>query len=161
MTEKQRQQLMAALRSSGVFVTCGIKRANVMTTHWGCLGTNWNKDVFLLPVRGSKLSHEIIGETRSFAVSVPIKDMRNEIAICDHISGFTVNKFEELHLHPKRAKKIDAYILGECGLIVECKIAAAIDLTADNLSESIYKDMYAHADFHTLYIGEIVEAYNR
>lgn len=161
MTEKQRVTLMSALRTSGVFVTCGIRKSNVMTTHWGSIGVLWNRDVFLLPVRESKLSNEIIRTNGSFALSVPVKDMRNEIAICDHISGFTVNKFEELHLHPKRANKIDAYILGECGLIVECKIAAVIDLTADNLSESIYKDMYAHADFHTLYIGEIVEAYNR
>lgn len=161
MTDKQRQQLMTAVRTSGVFVTCGIKRSNVMTTHWGTLGTLWNRDVFLLPVRGSKLSHEIITETGSFAVSVPVKDMRNEIVLCDHISGFYVNKFEELRLHPKRARKIDAYILGECGLIVECKVLAAVDLTKDNVSPALYEDIYAHADFHTLYIGEIVEAYNR
>lgn len=160
MTEKQRLQLMNALRSSGVFVTCGIERANVMTTHWGCMGTLWNKDVFILPVRGSKLSHEIISKTKSFAVSVPIKDMRNEIALCDHISGFYTNKFEELHLHPKRARAVDAYILGECGLIVECRVAAAIDLTKENTAASIYEDMYASADFHTLYVGEVVEAYN-
>lgn len=160
MTDRQRQQLMTALRASGVFVTCGVKRSNVMTTHWGTLGTLWNRDVFILPVRESKLSHEIIEQTKSFAVSVPVKDMRNEIALCDHISGFYVNKFEELHLHPKRARKVEAYILGECGLIVECKVVATVDLNADNTSKALYEDMYARADFHTLYIGEIVEAYN-
>lgn len=160
MTEKQRLTLMNALRSSGVFVTCGIQRPNVMTTHWGCMGTLWNKDVFALPVRGSKLSHEIIQETNAFAVSVPIKDMRNEIALCDRISGFYINKFEELHLHPKRARKVDAYVLGECGLIVECRVLAALDLNKDNVAQSLYEEMYSYADFHTVYIGEVVEAYN-
>lgn len=159
MNEKQREQVMKAIDTSGVFVTCGVKRSNVMTTHWGCLGKLWNRDVFILPVRGAKLSHEIIEETQAFAVSVPTKDMRNEIAMCDHISGFYVNKFEELRLHPKRARKIDAYVLGECGLIVECKVAATIDLNADNVAKQICEDMYSGADFHTLYIGEVVDVY--
>lgn len=160
MTEKQRVTLMNALRSSGVFVTCGIKKSNVMTTHWGCMGALWNREVFLLPVRGSKLSYEIIRENGSFAISVPMKDMRNEIALCDHISGYFVNKFEELHLHPKRARKIDAYVLGECGLIVECRVAAAVDLTKDAVTPELNSEMYSFKDYHTLFIGEVVDAYN-
>ena len=160
MTEKQRMTLMNALRSSGVFVTCGIQKSNVMTTHWGCMGTLWNRDVFMLPVRGSKLSHEIIAQNGSFAISVPVKDMRTEIAMCDHISGYFVNKFEELHLHPKRARKIDAYVLGECGLIVECKVAATVDLNKANVTPQLDAEMYSLKDYHTLFIGEVVEAYN-
>lgn len=160
MTEKQRVTLMSALRTSGVFVTCGIRKSNVMTTHWGSIGVLWNRDVFLLPVRGSKLSNEIIRTNGSFALSVPVKDMRNEIAICDHISGYFVNKFEELHLHPKRARKIDAYVLGECGLIVECKLLSSIDLTKEILTPELNAEMYSFKDYHTLFIGEVVDTYN-
>lgn len=160
MNENQRIALMNALRQSGVFVTCGIRKSNVMTTHWGTMGTLWNRDVFLLPVRRSKLSHQLIRENGSFAVSVPVKDMRNEIALCDHISGFFVNKFEELRLHPKRARTVDAYVLGECGLIVECKVAAQFDLSQDTVAPWINDDMYAGKDFHTLFIGEVVDCYN-
>ena len=160
MNEKQRIALMNALRATGVFVTCGIRRSNVMTTHWGCMGTLWNRDVFVLPVRKSKLSYEIIKENGSFAISVPVKDMRNEIALCDHISGHFVNKFEELHLHPKRARKIDAYVLGECGLIVECRVATETELSKDAMLPDLHAEMYDRKDYHSLFIGEVVETYN-
>ena len=103
MTDRQRTQLLKAIRQSGVFITCGQRdKTNIMSTHWGSLGTFWNRPVFILPVRKSKLSHALIDENGCFAISVPIKDMRNEIVICDHLSGYDVNKFESLHLHPKR-----------------------------------------------------------
>ncbi len=76
ITEKQQQKLMNTMNTCGLFVTCGTKPHNVMSTHWGVIGTLWNKQVFVLPVRESKLSHEIIESTKSFAVCMPIKDMR-------------------------------------------------------------------------------------
>lgn len=159
MTDKQKNTLMTALRQSGLFVTSGLNPPNVMSTHWGLLGMLWNKNVFVLPVRKSKMSNDLIKSNGSFAVSVPIKDMRNEIIMCDHMSGFFTNKFEELHLHPQKAKSIPAYVLAECGLILECKVALAADMTRENTELSLLQEMYSCKDFHTLFFGEIVECY--
>ncbi len=86
LTAEQRKKLMSAL-AGGLFVTCGKEKPNIMTTHWGALGAFWHKQVFVLPVRAGKRSHEILAETGSFAVSVPTTDMRNEIMLCDTMSG--------------------------------------------------------------------------
>ena len=51
---------MAALRNSGLFVSCGKETPNLMSTHWGALGSFWNREVFVLPVREGKRSHEVI-----------------------------------------------------------------------------------------------------
>lgn len=159
LSEKQIQKLMGTLHSCGLFVTCGIEPHNVMSTHWGAVGTLWNRKVFALPVRTSKLSHDIIDANKSFAVCVPVKDMRDEIVMCDHLSGFFANKFEELHLHPKRAKSIDAYVLAECGLILECKVLFSADMAREQVDASLLEEMYSCKDFHTVYFGEIVDAY--
>lgn len=159
MSVKQRAMLLNALKNSGVFVTCGKTTHNIMSTHWGTMGTFWNKDVFVLPVRQSKLSHQIIDETKSFAISVPIKDMRKEIMACDHMSGYDINKFEKLHLHPARAKRIPTYTISECGLFFECKVIYAADMEASQLCGELYNEMYDGKDFHTMYFAEIIDVY--
>lgn len=161
MTDRQRTQLLKAIRQSGVFITCGQRdKTNIMSTHWGSLGTIWNRPVFILPVRKSKLSHALIDENGCFAISVPIKDMRNEIVICDHLSGYDVNKFESLHLHPKRAKKIPTYTISECGLFLECKVIYKTDMQREQLDDKLREDMYSQKDFHTMYFAEVVAAYD-
>lgn len=158
LTNEQRKKLMRAL-ANGLFVSCGKEHPNIMTTHWGALGTFWHKQVFVLPVRTDKYSYEVVKKSRSFAVSVPTTDMRNEIVLCEHMSGYNVNKFDALHLHPQRAKKIPAYVLSECGLILECKVlftAAADDSCID---ETLRADMYDGKEYHSMFFGEVVECY--
>lgn len=159
-TDKQLQKVMTAMNTCGLFVTCGIEPHNVMSTHWGAIGVLWNKDVFILPVRGSKFSHSIIDKEKAFAVNVPIKDMRDEIAMCDHLSGYNSDKFAVLNLHPKRARHIPAYVLAECGLVLECRVLFVADMTKESVAHSLELDMYEHRDFHTLYFGEIADCYD-
>ena len=153
LTDKDRTLLMTHLSNTGVFVTLGQKTPNIMVAHWGVFGKMWGRDVFVLPVRSSKYSYQIITQTKSFALNVPARDMRAEIARCDTISGFSCNKFQELGLHPKRARGIEAYVLGECGLIVECKVIAQIPPDAI----TTFNDVKISS--HSLFIGEISECY--
>lgn len=159
LTGIQRKKLDDALRSGGIFVTCGKKNPNLMSTHWGALGSFWNRQIFVLPVRKGKRSHEILEEYKSFAVSVPTTDMRHELMLCDSMSGYTVNKFEALHLHPKRARKIPAYVLGDCGLILECKVIYTALPTDGFIEDALRADMYAGKEPHVMYFGEVVECY--
>ena len=117
LLEKDYTTILKTLQSTGVFVTCGSDTPNIMVAHWGTFGKMWGKQNFTLPVRSTKYSYRIISQTESFALNVPARDMRTEISLCDTISGFKCNKFETLGLHPKRARSIDSYVLGECGLL--------------------------------------------
>ena len=162
LTDARQVQVRKAIRRSGVFITCGVKeKTNIMSTHWGSLGIFWNKPVFVLPVRKSKLSHALIDENGCFAVSVPVKDMSQEIAVCDHLSGYDGNKFDTLHLHPKRAKKISTYVINECGLFLECKVLYKTDMQREQLDEELMEEMYAQKDFHTMYFAEVVACYEK
>lgn len=156
LTDKQSAELMSKLQSTGIFVTCGKSTPNIMVTHLGTVGKLWGRNVFMLPIRSSKYSYQIVTQTKSFALNVPARDMRTEISLCDTISGFKCNKFETLGLHPKRAKSIEAYILGECGLIAECKVIATIP--PESIS-TLVPDLFDTSRAHTLFVGEIVNAY--
>lgn len=156
LTDKDEATLLHAMSATGIFVTCGLETPNIMVTHWGMFGELWGRQVFSLPVRSTKFSYRIIKETKSFALNVPARDMRTEISLCDTISGFKVNKFETLNLHPKRARSIDTYILGECGLIVEYKVVAIIP--PENIEKQV-DDLFISARPHTVFVGEAVDAY--
>lgn len=153
LTDKDRTLLMSSMNNTGIFVTLGKKTPNVMVAHWGMFGKMWGRDVFVLPIRSSKYSYQIITQTKSFALNVPAHDMRGEISRCDAISGYSCNKFQELGLHAKRAKSIEAYVLGECGLIVECNVIAQIPPDAI----TTYNDVKISS--HTLFVGEIANCY--
>ena len=156
-TDKDKNSVLGALGSAGVFVTCGRETPNIMVAHWGTLGKMWGRNVFVLPIKSTKYSYQIVTKTKSFALNVPTtRDMRSELAICDTISGFKTNKFEALNLHPKRARSIDAYVLGECGLIVECNIIATI--SPDNIDVAV-EGLFPPSAAHTLFIGEIADCY--
>ena len=153
LTDKDRSLLLSGMNNTGIFVTLGRKTPNIMVAHFGMLGKMWGRDVFVLPVRSSKYSYQIITQTKSFALNVPGRDMRGEIARCDTISGFNCNKFQELGLHPKRAREIEAYVLSECGLIVECNVIAQIP------PDAITTFNNAQISSHSLFVGEIATCY--
>lgn len=157
ISDMNKSMLMSAMKNLGVFVSAGYEHPNVMVTHNGCCGTLWNKQVFILPVRREKFTSKILDECGSFAINVPCRDMRKELAECSKLSGFSVNKFDELHLCPKRAKAIKGVVLGNCGLIVECKVIAKIDPSA--IEQSFFDTYYGEKTPHTLYFGEIVNSY--
>ncbi|MCH5164953.1 MAG: flavin reductase [Clostridiales bacterium] len=156
LTVKDRTAILSNLDSSGIFVTCGRQNPNIMVTHWGTLGKLWGRDVFTLPIRSNKYSYQIVTKTKSFALNVPARDMRREISLCDTISGFNRNKFEALNLHPKRARTIEAYILGECGLIVECNVIAMI--SPESVAE-LAAGLPLGETAHTLFVGEVADVY--
>ncbi len=156
LSDKDGAALINAMNATGVFVTCGKETPNIMVAHSGALGTLWGRRIFALPVRSNKYSYKIITTTNSFALNVPAHDMRTEIALCDTISGFKCNKFETLNLHPKRARTIEAYVLGECGLIVECKVIAVVN--PEDMEVKI-DGLFAGKRPHSLFIGEIADVY--
>ena len=156
LSDKDSSTLIKSLSSTGIFVTCGLTEPNLMVTHWGTLGKYWGRDVFILPIRSTKYSYQIVTKTKSFALNVPARDMRTEIALCDTISGFKVNKFETLGLHPKRARRIEAYVLGECGLIVECNVLAIIP--PEGIQPQV-DGLFTQKRPHTLFVGEIADCY--
>lgn len=155
-SSKDQAALMNAVTSTGVFVTCGLDTPNLMVTHYGACGALWGRTIFVLPIRSTKYSYRIVTETKEFALNVPARDMRSEISLCDTISGFKHNKFEMLSLHPKKSRTVKTYVLGECGLIVECRVLAVIP--PEKIDKQI-DDLFVSKCPHTLFVGEVVDNY--
>ena len=156
MTDRQRNLVLNAIKMGGVFITSGTgEKINIMNTRWGTLGRMWNRDVFVLPVRKKKLSHDLIDKNKCFVVNVPTSDMTAQLLRCSSLSGREVDKFKELGFAPVPAKQIKSVSIAECTLHLECKVIYVCEMRESKLDPIIAHDMYINREDHTLYFGEV------
>ena len=157
MTDRQRNIIINAIKMGGVFVSCGTgDKVNIMNTRWGTIGRMWNRDVFVLPVRKKKYSHELISKNMSFVVNIPTNEMSSQLLRCSNMSGREYDKFKEFGFVPVPAKIVKSVGIAECPVQLECKVVYAADMHASKLNPTIARDMYVGREYHTLFFGEIV-----
>lgn len=149
----------------GVFLTTkNGETINTMIIGWGGINVIWGRPVFIVLVRDSRATYELIEASREFTVSVPMdQDMLAEIKICGTKSLRDINKFEYCNLTPIKGRKIATPIIGEAKLHYECKIIYRQTLNQDAVPDIVrtryYNPETNNAANHTVYIGEIVDQY--
>ena len=148
------------LAGHGIFLTAGREKTNAMTIGWGSVGFYWGKPMFVVPVRQSRHTHDLIQAEGTFTVSVPAKDtMNEELLFCGTKSGRDVDKFAVLNLQklPGRAQPVP--VIGACPLHYECRVVMAQDMQPGLLESGLEQKCYGAGDYHTLYYGEILSCY--
>lgn len=146
----------------GAFLTTsdGKDHVNTMTISWGSIGHIWNKPVFMVMVRPSRYSFELIEQHCEFTVSLPLDDsLKKALSLCGTKSGRDVNKFEQANLTLHSSKVVEVPIIAECGLHYECKIVHKQVMVPEFFNESYDGKWYEQKDYHTMYYGEIVACY--
>lgn len=145
----------------GAFLTVKSKdKLNTMTIGWGNIGYIWNKPIFIVAIRYSRYTYEMIENSNEFTVSVPLKvDMKNELSVCGTKSGREIDKFKELNLTTREGNKVKTPIIDECDLHYECKIVYKQAMEPGLLDQDIKDLKYKENDYHVLYYGEIVDSY--
>ncbi len=134
-------------------------RKNVMTIGWGLVGVLWREPVFMVAVRDSRYTRELIEETDEFTVNIPGDDIGEAITLSGNISGRDHDKFKEAGLTAVAGKSVQAPIISECLLHFECKVIGKTQVTPENLSEEVLQGCYPRDDHHTLYYGKILSIY--
>lgn len=152
-------EVYKTMRAMGVFLTSGTNPPNPMAVSWGLLGNLWNRPVFAAAVKPIRHTYELIKRTGVFTVSVPRKQLLNELVRCATLSGANCDKFSELHLHPVKAKSVNTYIVGDCGLHLECKVIYTSAIAERSLDDEIDMELYPDGVRHTMFYGEILEIY--
>ncbi len=134
-------------------------RKNIMTIGWGLIGILWREPVFMVAVRDSRYTHELIEETNEFTVNIPRDDMGEAIKVSGNISGRDHDKFKEAGLTVVEAKNVQAPIISGCLIHFECKVIGKTQVIPERLSEEVLLGCYPRDDYHTLYYGKIVSVY--
>jgi flavin reductase (DIM6/NTAB) family NADH-FMN oxidoreductase RutF len=143
-----------------MLITAGkLGEYNTMTASWGQMGHLWGKNVATMYIRPGRYTKEFVDNSDIFTLSFFKEKYRNAMNICGSKSGRDVDKIKEAGLTPF-ATPAGSVAFEEAYMIVECRKLYAAPLLADAFTDAaIVPQMYQQGDFHTMYVGEILNVY--
>lgn len=149
---------MAQIRKGAFLTVSDGDNLNTMTIGWATIGFVWRKPVLMVAVRDSRHTFGILEKAADFTVSVPSGDMNDAVMYCGTKSGRDVDKFTTCDLKTKTALEVTSPVIETPGVHFECKIIykSAMDPA---LLDPALDSLYPEKDYHTLYFGEILAAY--
>ncbi len=106
-----------------VMVTCRDKKGNdnVFTVAWtGTVCTN--PPMAYISVRPSRYSYNMIKETGEFVINLTTEELAYATDFCGVKSGRDLDKFKECKLHKEEATEVNAPMLVESPINIECRV---------------------------------------
>lgn len=154
------QNVFSAIGRQWMLLTAGGReKANTMTVSWGGLGVLWGKNVATVYVRPQRYTYEFMEKGDTFTLSFLGEEWREALKLCGAKSGREVDKFRETGLTLAYGAG-DAPYLQEAQVVLVCKKLYFDDIEPSHfLDGDIDGKNYPGKDYHRMYIGEIVEAY--
>lgn len=154
------QNVFSAIGRQWMLLTAGDReKANTMTVSWGGLGVLWGKNVATVYVRPQRYTYEFMEKGDTFTLSFLGEEWREALKLCGAKSGREVDKFRETGLTLAYGAG-DAPYLQEAQVVLVCKKLYFDDIEPSHfLDGDIDGKNYPGKDYHRMYIGEIVEAY--
>lgn len=116
-----------------VMVSCGTaEKANILTVAWtGIICTH--PALTYISVRPSRYSYNIIKETEEFVINLTTSKMVRETDFCGVKSGKDIDKIKKCGLHTAPSFKVNAPVISESPLSLECKVKKTIPLGSHDM----------------------------
>jgi flavin reductase (DIM6/NTAB) family NADH-FMN oxidoreductase RutF len=144
-----------------MLVTSGTKEnCNTLTASWGGLGTLWYKDVATIYIRPQRYTKQFIDNSDYFTLSFFGKGYRDELTLCGTKSGRDMDKVKECGFTVKTAAGGAPYF-EEAELVIVCRKRYVQDFDPTAIPADVKEKQYPNQDYHTMYIGEIVEVLSK
>ena len=110
-------------------ISCGKspEEYNILTISW--LGTLCSSPpMCYISVRRERKSYEIIMQNREFVINLTNEDLAYAADWCGVISGRDYDKFKKMKLTPVMAEKVNAPMIKEAPLCIECRVKEVVTL---------------------------------
>ncbi|GMQ62698.1 flavin reductase family protein [Vallitalea maricola] len=117
-----------------VLVTCGNCKDNynIITIAWtGTICTN--PPMTYISVRPSRHSYNIIEETKEFVINLSCEKLVRAVDYCGVKSGRDIDKFKEMNLTIEKAREVEAPLIAESPVNIECKVKEIIKLGSHDM----------------------------
>lgn len=115
-------------------VTCGSYEGeyNIITVAWvGTICTN--PPMCYISVRPERHSYPILKKNMEFVINLTTKDMAFATDWCGVRSGKDYNKFQEMKLTPGKAAMVQAPLIEESPLCIECRVKEIVALGSHHM----------------------------
>ena len=165
-------KIMTELKKGILINTKNQDRVNSMTIAWGQIGIEWRKLIFTTYIRHGRFTHELLEASKEFSVSIPIQrtpEIVKAIAYMGSNSGRNKDKIKDCNLTLIEGIDVNSPAIKEIPLTLECKVIYSQEQEVNNIPKECLDLFYpqdvpsenpmANRDFHTVYYGEIMQAY--
>lgn len=145
----------------GAFLTVKAEdKINTMTIGWGHVGILWGKPVFIVYVRYSRFTYDLLLKAEDFTVNVPVdQGLQQALRVAGTKSGRNQDKLALAGLTAHPSKTVKSPILKECDLHYECLKLYQQTLEPALIDDTIKKRYYPEHDTHVVFYGEILAHY--
>ena len=119
--------------SPAVMVSCSNgNEDNIITLAW--VGTVCsNPPLISISIRPSRYSHELISASKEFVINIPNDKMIKVCDFCGTNSGRNIDKFKELGLTKGKGSIVNAPLVKECPINIECRVKKIISLCTHDM----------------------------
>lgn len=115
-----------------VSVTDGKVNDNIITVAWaGTVCTN--PPMVSISVRPTRYSYDMIRNTGEFVINLTTENLAYATDYCGVRSGRDVDKFKELKLTKEKADYVQAPMIGESPVSIECKVREVKELGSHHM----------------------------
>jgi len=133
---------------------------NTMTISWGHIGSLWGtggtRPTVTVYVRPQRYTHEFMDTNEFFSLSVLPSDFKDALGYLGSTSGRDEDKVDTAGIRPVFAQGTTYF--AEAKLVIICrKLYHAPILEEGFADRDVMDKVYPNKDFHTMYIGEIVD----
>ena len=137
-------------------------QSNAMTIGWGGIGTLWRKTAVTVYVAEQRYTKRFMDNAKYFTI-MAFDDRKEEILeYMGSKSGRDGDKAKALNLHTAYTENGTPYYV-EASMVIECRTMYAAPFDPKCFKDDVPKQMYSNfpAGFHTMYIGEVVNAWKK
>jgi flavin reductase (DIM6/NTAB) family NADH-FMN oxidoreductase RutF len=132
---------------------------NMMTASWGGMGWLWEKPVAFIFVRPQRYTHEFTEREDYFTLTFYAEEYRKILGKMGSVSGRDFDKINNSGLTPLVTEN-NSVAFKEARIIVECKkLYSTVIEENEFIDQTVVQKNYPQKDFHTMYIGEILNVW--
>jgi len=96
-------------------------RANIMTMSWHMM-LEFEPPLVGCVISSRNYTFDILKATKQCVLNIPTVELSKQVVDCGNTSGRTVDKFKEFGLTPAVASSINAPLIDECYVSLECRV---------------------------------------
>ncbi len=146
MSNKVEAQKVSAIQpypKAIVSVTDKSGRDNALAVGY-CCNCSYDPPMVMIGIVPARYSYQMIKEAGSFVVNLPGKDGKALFDYTGSVSGKNADKFKEFGIKSTRASRINAPILTDCPINIECVVVDSIRTGSHEMF--VGRIEYVHAD---------------
>lgn len=133
---------------------------NAMTISWGSMGELWGRPVITVYVSTDRYTHSFMERNQYFTVTGFPADKKSALQVIGTRSGRDGDKFKVAGLTPEYTS-LGNPIFKEANLAIECRVIYSAPFDLDRIDPDARRIYDNGMGVHTMYIGEIINVWEK